>query len=253
VRFASLGSGSRGNATLVEAGGVRVLVDCGFALCELERRLELLGVEPQRLDAVLVTHEHADHIRGVGALARRYRIPVWASAGTLMSGRCGKLPEARVFNSHGHCIELGGLQVRPYPVPHDAREPCQAVFAADGLQLGLLTDAGSITQHIVDCLNGCDGLLLEANHDPQMLRQGPYPQRLQARVGGRYGHLSNEQAAQLLVRLDHGRLRKVLVGHLSEKNNRPELARNRLLEAVPALGSRLTLARQDRITPWISL
>ena len=106
------------------------------------------------------THEHADHIRGVGALARRYRLPVWASAGTFASGRCGKLPEARVFTGHGQSIDLGGLRVRPYPVPHDAREPCQAVFAADGLELGLLTDAGSITQHIVECLNGCDGLLL---------------------------------------------------------------------------------------------
>lgn len=253
MRFASLGSGSRGNATLVEAGGARVLVDCGFALCELERRLDLLGVDPHSLDAVLITHEHADHIRGVGALARRYGLPVWASAGTLASGRCGKLPNARVFNSHGQYIEIEGLQVRPYPVPHDAREPCQFLFAADGLQLGLLTDTGSITQHIVDCLSGCDGLLLEANHDPQMLRRGPYPPRLQARVGGAFGHLSNEQAAQLLARLDHGRLRQVLIGHLSEKNNHPKVVRDRLLEAVPDLESRLTLARQDQITPWIPL
>lgn len=253
MRFASLGSGSRGNATLVEAGGARVLVDCGFAMREVERRLGRLGVAPDSLDAVLISHEHADHIRGVGALARRYRLPVWATAGTFGGGRCGKLHEARVFNSHGPRIRFGRLEVRPYPVPHDAREPCQFLFAADGLQLGLLTDTGSVTQHIVDCLSACDGLLLEANHDTGMLRSGPYPPRLQARVGGAYGHLSNDQAAGLLTCLDHRRLRHVLVGHLSEKNNHPDLARECLLAAVPALESRLSLASQEHATPWIAL
>lgn len=253
MRFASLGSGSRGNATLVEAGGVRVLVDCGFPLRELEVRLGRLGVAPETLDAVLVTHEHGDHLRGVGPLARRYRLPVWATAGTLRRGRCGALPSVELCDAHGPGFRVGGLEVRPYPVPHDACEPCQFVFRGDGLQLGLLTDTGSITQHILDCLAGCDGLLLEANHDLEMLRTGPYPPRLQARVGGAYGHLSNDQAAQLLQQLEHRRLRKLLVGHLSEKNNHPELVRDRLLGAVPELESRLALAGQDRISPWLTL
>lgn len=253
MRFASLGSGSRGNATLVEAGGARVLVDCGFPARALEQRLTLLGVDADGLSAILVTHEHSDHIRGVGALARRYRVPVWSTAGTYSRGSCGELPGLHIFSSHGERIRIDGLDIVPYSVPHDAREPCQFVFCGDGMRLGMLTDAGCVTPHIVDTLRGCDALLLECNHDARMLREGPYPPYLQARVGGQYGHLSNAQAAELLVQLEPARLRHLLAAHLSEKNNAPELAREALLRAAPSVEGRLTLASQDGITPWLEL
>ena len=253
MRFASLGSGSRGNATLVEADGARVLVDCGFPARELERRLALLGVDAESLSALLVTHEHSDHIRGVGAVARRYRLPVWSTAGTYGKGRFGELPRVHIFNTHGERIRVGGLDILPYPVPHDAREPCQFLFCGDGVRLGMLTDAGCITPHIVDVLRECDGLLLECNHDPRMLREGPYPPHLQARVGGHYGHLSNAQAAELLGEIETSRLRHLLAAHLSEKNNVPALAREALLRAAPAVEERLTVASQDGITPWLEL
>lgn len=253
MRFASLGSGSRGNATLVEAGGVRVLVDCGFPARELERRLALLGVAADSLAAILVTHEHADHVRGLGAVARRYRLPVWCTAGTYSRGRCGELPRLHIFNSHGERICIGGLNILPYPVPHDAREPCQFLFDGDGKRFGMLTDSGCVTPHIVETLRGCDGLLLECNHDTGMLREGPYPPRLQARVGGQFGHLNNAQAAQLLEQVQPERLRHLLAAHLSEKNNAPELAREALLSAAPVVEGCLTLASQDGITPWLEL
>jgi phosphoribosyl 1,2-cyclic phosphodiesterase len=253
VRFACLGSGSRGNATLVEAGGVRVLVDCGFPARELERRLACLGVDADTLDAILVTHEHGDHIGGLGAVARRYRLPVWCTAGTYRRGRCGELPRLNLFNGHGERIRIGGLEILPYPVPHDAREPCQFVFCGDQVRFGMLTDSGCITAHIVESLRRCDALLLECNHDAEMLRDGPYPPTLQARVGGAFGHLSNAQAAGLLGDIDTGRIRHLLAAHLSQKNNSPELVREALLDAVPALGDRLSLATQEAVTPWLEL
>lgn len=253
MRFASLGSGSRGNATLVEAGGARVLVDCGFPARELERRLALLEVAADSLSGILVTHEHTDHVRGLGAVARRYRLPVWSTAGTYGRGRCGELPLLHICSSHGQRIHIGGLSILPFPVPHDAREPCQFLFDGDGKRFGMLTDTGRITPHIVETLRGCDGLLLECNHDAGMLRLGPYPPRLQARVGGQFGHLNNAQAAQLLGQVEPERLRHLLAAHLSEKNNAPELAREALLNAAPVVEERLTLASQDGVTPWLEL
>ena len=253
MRFTSLGSGSRGNALLVEAGDVRVLVDCGFPAREIERRLVGKGVDPATLDALLVTHEHGDHSRGVGALARRYRLPVWMTAGTWSQKAWGDLPDLHLFTCHDRGFRIAGLAVEPYPVPHDAREPCQYIFRHAGRRLGCLTDAGCITPFMVDALTGCDALLLECNHDEQMLRNGPYPPSLQARVGGRLGHLNNTQAAALLGQLDPGRLRHVVVGHLSEKNNHPDLARSALLEVADALGDRLHVAPQDESTDWFEL
>lgn len=253
MRFASLGSGSRGNATLVEAGGTRVLIDCGFAAREAERRLDRLGVDASTLDAIVVTHEHGDHIRGVGALSRRFGIPTWMTSGTYNRSDCGDLARLHLFNSHGQRLRIGDFDVFPYPVPHDAREPCQFVVRGGGSRLGLLTDAGAVTQHIVATLRDCDALVLECNHDARMLREGPYPPRLQARVGGDLGHLGNHQAAGLLRRLDHGRLRHVVAAHLSEKNNTPELAREALLTAAPTLEERLSLGYQGMPSGWLEL
>jgi phosphoribosyl 1,2-cyclic phosphodiesterase len=252
LRFASLGSGSRGNATLIQSAGTLVLVDCGYPARELTRRCEQLGVDPARIDAILVTHEHGDHIRGVGPVARKYRLPVWMTHGTHRARDCGELPERRLFGSHDGPFRIGDLEVTPVPVPHDAREPCQYTFASGGLRLGLVTDLGSLTPVLVSSLEGVDALLLECNHDPHMLANGPYPPSLQARVGGNYGHLSNQQAAELLRRIDHQRLRHLVAAHLSEKNNTPELAREAML-SVADFGERLNLLAQDEGSGWFEL
>lgn len=250
MRFVSLGSGSRGNATVIEAGATRLLLDCGFTVRELERRLSQVDIAAESLDAVLLTHEHQDHLRGAGALARRYGIPVWLTHGTFRSPRLGGLPDPRLIHSHQAPFQIGGIEIAPYPVPHDAREPVQFVFRSGRSRLGILTDTGMITPHIVGMLASCTALLIECNHDTEMLANGPYPPPLQRRVGGRLGHLSNRQAADLLTCLDHARLEHLVVGHLSEKNNTPVLVREALLSVSPGVESRLTLTCQDRVTGW---
>ena len=252
MRFVSLGSGSRGNATLIEAEGTRLLLDCGFAARELEQRLARLAVAADSLDAILVTHEHQDHIRGVGAVARRYSLPVWLSHGTRRCGRLGEVTDIRLLPSDHTPFAIGDIEVSPFPVPHDAREPVQFVFQSKRSRLGVLTDTGTVTPHILSMLRSCNALLLECNHDPQMLASGPYPPSLQRRVGGSLGHLSNRQAGELLGKLDPARLQHLVAGHLSERNNRPELARDALLAAAPAIEPRLSITCQDRETGWFA-
>ena len=218
MKFASLGSGSRGNGTVVQAGDSYLLVDCGFSLRETENRLRRLGVEPSQLNAILVTHEHTDHCAGVGKLSRRYDLPVYTSHGTWVSGRCGEVHELVEIRSE-RGFRVGDVHVMPVAVPHDAREPCQFVFRFQGLKLGILTDLGSITPLVIEHYADCDALLLECNHDHLMLRNGPYPPALQRRVGGEWGHLNNRQAAQLLEALRGPRLRQVVIAHISEQNN----------------------------------
>jgi phosphoribosyl 1,2-cyclic phosphodiesterase len=253
VRFASLGSGSRGNALLVEGGGACLLVDCGFAAGEVERRLDRLGAGAGDLDAILLTHEHGDHVRGAAALSRRHGIPVWTTPGTCRRAGVGDLRTVRLISGHGAGFEIAGIRVQPFPVPHDAREPCQFVLETQGRRLGLLTDAGTVTRHIRELLSECDALMLECNHDADMLRSGPYPPMLQGRIAGAYGHLSNAQAAELLDSLPHRQLSNLLVAHISAQNNRPELARRALLHVDTGLDSRLTMARQDRPSPWLEV
>jgi len=252
-RFASLGSGSRGNATLVQGGHTTVLIDCGFPFREVERRCTLLGVDPQAIDAVFVTHEHGDHMRGVGPTARRLRCPVWMSHGTWRAAGFGDIPDLHLFGSHDGPVRVGELELHPVPVPHDAREPAQFVIEWQNTRLGLLTDLGSHTPHVRACYQALDALLLECNHDPGMLAQGPYPPSLQARVGGDYGHLNNGQAAELLSGIDHGRLRHLVAAHLSEKNNTPELAITALCGAVPDISSRLRVLLQDETSDWFAI
>ena len=249
MRFASLGSGSRGNATLIESGSTRVMVDCGFSCRETERRMARLGCSAAQLAAILVTHEHGDHIRGVCALARQYALPVWLSAGTQLMLRDETLPEFHRFDGQA-CIRLGDLEIQPFTVPHDAREPCQFVFADGTHRFGLLTDTGRITAHITDCLDGCDALMLECNHDAAMLAAGSYSASLKARVGGPLGHLSNAQAAGLLESIDSSRLQHVVAAHLSEKNNHPELARAALASALGCASEWIGVAGQETGLAW---
>jgi phosphoribosyl 1,2-cyclic phosphodiesterase len=252
VRFASLGSGSRGNATLVAAGSTLVMVDCGFSRRETERRMARLGCTPAQLAAILVTHEHGDHIRGVCALARHYDLPVWLSPGTQLMLRDECQCRLRCFDGQ-RGFTLGDLEVRPFTVPHDAREPRQFLFTDGNHRFGLLTDTGTITAHIRDCLDGCDALMLECNHDADMLAGGPYSARLKARVGGPLGHLSNAQAAALLCEIDRSRLQHVVAAHLSDTNNRPELARAALAGALGCAPHWIAVAGQEDGLGWRAL
>ena len=253
MKFASLGSGSRGNATLVQAANTCLLLDCGFSARELERRLARFQLTADNIDAILVTHEHLDHIKGVGALSRKYGMPVWMTHGTWRNADCGEVRDLCLFGTHTPAFCIGDIEVTPFAVPHDAREPTQFTFRHNSLKLGILTDAGSYTPHVIAAIEGADALLLECNHDTQMLRDGPYPPRLQARVGGDYGHLSNTQAAELLTCIDHRRLQHLVIGHLSEKNNHSDLVRQAMNEVCSSLDDRVSFLCQDGMDTWFTL
>lgn len=249
VRFASLGSGSKGNATLIECGNTRVLVDCGFSVAETELRLERLGCPVDTLSAILVTHEHGDHANGVGRLSRRQKIPVWLTVGTCTMMRDTKFFQHQYINLHKD-FSIGDLHVTPYPVPHDAREPCQFIFSDGAVRLGLLTDSGSYTPHMLNLLQGLDALLLECNYDAEMLAVGPYPPKLKMRVGGRYGHMDNKQSLGLLKSIEQGKLQHLVGMHLSEKNNRPEYAKQALCDGLGCESEWISLASQDQGFDW---
>jgi phosphoribosyl 1,2-cyclic phosphodiesterase len=256
VRFCSLGSGSTGNATLVEAGGdrgtARVLIDCGFKLRELELRLARAGLQPTDLDAVFVTHEHGDHIGSAVALARRYDLPLWMSRGTWRAVHRPELPTLR-FARDGDTIAIGALALHPFTVTHDAEEPLQLRCSDAVRQLGILTDAGSITPHLVNNLQGCEALLLECNHDRAMLAASHYPASLKARIGGRFGHLANDTAAEILAACLHDGLRHLVAAHLSEHNNRPDLVRQALTHCWTGARNDIVIADPRLGFAWIAL
>jgi len=251
MRFASLGSGSKGNATVVQAGDTLLMIDCGFSMRETTRRLALLGLQPGQLDAILVTHEHSDHCSGVASFSRKHSIPVYLTHGTYSSGRCDNCFSPRHFSLNEH-FDIGALEVKAVAVPHDAREPCQYRFFYEGKSLGVLTDLGSITPHVVDSYRGCDGLVLEFNHDRQLLQDGIYPHHLKRRVGGDWGHLNNMQAAALLDKIDHADLRHLVVAHVSENNNSRLHAEQALLSVLESLDD-VIWADQANGFGWLSL
>lgn len=249
MRFASLGSGSRGNALVVEAGKTRLLVDAGFGPREIARRLARLGIDPEAIDAVLVTHEHADHIGGAFAGARRYGWRVWLTQGSLVAYGKSQEVSVELIDSHASWA-IGDLEIHPFPVPHDAREPVQFVFTDGQARLGILTDAGHVTAHMVAMLDVCDALVLECNHDGDLLARGSYPAALKRRIAGGWGHLDNEAAADLLSRVDRGRLRHVVAAHLSEENNRPALAAAALARILACTPEWIGIASQDEGFDW---
>lgn len=257
MRFRSLGSGSAGNATLVEAGAgarpSRLLVDCGFSLRELELRLARAGLAPDDLDAVFVTHEHGDHIGCAITLARRYRKPLWISRGTWEAIGSPQADGLVHFARDGEPIAIGDIELTPYTVPHDAREPLQLRCSDGARRLGILTDAGSITPHMVAHLQQCDALVIECNHDADLLARSHYPASLKARVAGPHGHLSNARAEELAARCVHATLRHVVAAHLSAENNRPDLALAALARGLGASAGDLVCADAADGFPWLSL
>ncbi len=252
MRFASLGSGSSGNALVVEAGATRVLLDCGFGLREVLGRLARRGLLAEQLDAILVTHEHDDHAGGVAKLGRKFGIPVYLTYGTCIAMGRGALRGVHIIDSHTP-FALGDLEIHPYPVPHDAREPAQFIFSDGRHRLGVLTDTGSSTPHIERMLSGLDALVLECNHDLELLMNGAYPYVLKQRIAGRYGHLANHAAAQLLAAVDCSRLQHLVAAHLSQENNSPELAGEAMAAALNTNRQWVTVATQEEGFGWRAL
>lgn len=254
MRFACLGSGSKGNAWLVEAGDTRILVDCGFGLRETGRRMHRLGVDVASLAAILVSHEHSDHARGAARVAAAARCPVWLSHGSqAMLDALGEAPASPRILQGWESFAVDDLEISPYPVPHDAREPVQFVFSDGDRRFGLLTDAGHVTPHMERMLSGCDALALECNHDVALLEAGSYPAALKRRILGRQGHLDNAAAAALLARVAGPGLKHVVAAHLSEENNRPELARAALAEALGCAADWIGVADQEQGLAWRAL
>ncbi len=251
LQFASLGSGSRGNATLIRTDDCLLLIDCGFTIKETERRLNMLGHTPEDITAILVTHEHSDHIKGVGPFARKHQLPVYLTHGTAQYHGLEKLNARQLINIQQNFL-IENIDITPVAVPHDAREPCQFVFRNNGHTVGLLTDLGSITPHVIEQYQHCDALMLESNHCPQMLAMGPYPASLKQRVGGYWGHLSNHQAAQLLANIETERLQQLVISHISEQNNTETLARETIGEVFDRPDA-LVLADQQEGLGWQTL
>lgn len=252
MRFCSLGSGSRGNGTLVASDDACVLIDCGFSVRELRRRLAAVDVALEDLSAILVTHEHADHAQGVARVARASGAPIYATTGTWRGMKSSPGANDEVVAAE-RAFEVAGLEILPVTVPHDAREPVQFCFGHGGRRLGVLTDLGHPTAHVVECFRGCDGMLLEYNHDVDMLRDGRYPESLKRRVGGQLGHLANTQSSALLRALLPERLQVLVAGHLSEQNNTPALAAAALDEVMDGLDGRRVLAEQAGPTEWFAI
>jgi phosphoribosyl 1,2-cyclic phosphodiesterase len=256
VRFASLASGSKGNCLVAEAGDSRVLIDCGLSPRETARRLARLGLAPADLDAILVTHEHADHVGHAYPFAAQHALPVYLTHGTCRAqedeGKPAHGIELRLIEGR-EAFAVGALSVEPFTVPHDAREPVQFVLGDGARRLGVLTDLGTSTAHVESMLSGCDALVLETNHDRDLLWGGDYPTWLKQRIGGPFGHLDNASSGRLLAALDRSRLKHVVCAHLSQQNNTAELARAALAAALGCTDDWVGVATQDEGFGWRDL
>lgn len=249
MRFASIGSGSKGNGTLISYRKTTLLVDCGFSARETEKRLQRLAMTADQLTGIVITHEHADHINGVRVLARKYNIPVYATAGTAGCMAADLVHLVTEFSCHEH-FHIDDIEVQPFPVPHDAREPSQFVFTNGQHRVGLLTDVGMTTPIIEQALSGCDALMLEANHDMDMLNNSEYSDHLKHRVSGRLGHLNNTQSAKILEKIDTSHLQHIVAMHLSEKNNSPNIVTPLFSQALNCDQSWIGIADQELGFDW---
>ena len=254
ARLTVLASGSKGNSAVVASARTRVLVDAGLSCRETFRRMRAAGEEPEKLDAILISHEHSDHVVGLEVLARKTKAPVYMTADTHEAwvrdrrqrarGEPQPPPPERVeFFSAGHSFVIGDVTVTPFTTPHDATDPVAFTFRVEGVKLGLVTDLGYLPASVRDHLRGCDGLMIESNHDLEMLRGGPYPWVVKQRVMSRVGHLSNDALAEFFASDYDGAAAFLVLAHLSEQNNHPEIARR---AAEQALGPRRNLM-QNRL------
>lgn len=258
LRFKSLGSGSSGNATLVEArfngsSKFRLLIDCGLGLKHLLHRLGLAGFTTADVGAIFITHEHADHIGCALSLSLRHRIPVWMSRGTHDAIGSPDFDGLLHIASDGEAIDLGALQITPFTVPHDAREPLQLSCTDGSAKLGVLTDLGHATAHVLSHLAACNALLLECNHDTDLLMASSYPAFLKRRVGGLHGHLSNDNAAAIARTLNHPGLKHLVAAHLSVQNNRPAVVQALLAEALECSAHDILVATPHDGSQWLQI
>ncbi len=257
IRLAVLGSGSAGNATCIDGGGARILLDAGFSCREMARRLRAVGVEPHRLDGIILTHEHGDHVRGASLFSRTFKVPVLCTDETF---RAAGLAEAGVHARYpvgaGSPFAIGGMTLRPFTVPHDAAETVGYVVECGGARVGYATDLGHSTAAVRAGLLDCDLLMLEANHDVEMLLRGPYPETVKKRVLGRHGHLDNQTAAELASEVASDRTARIVLAHLSRTNNLPSLALRAALRGFERAGRRaprLHAADQWVPSPWFEV
>lgn len=255
--FQVLASGSKGNAVLVCTAKTRILLDAGLSAKELTVRLQQTGTAASQLDAVLISHEHTDHVRGLGTLSRRFGLPVYLTQGTLdnLPLDIGQLPQVRLFQP-GSPFTVGDLSIKPFAISHDAQDPAGFVLEDDAHRLGVCTDLGVVTQLVRTRLQGCHGLIVEANHDPELLSNGPYPLPLKQRIRSRHGHLSNAESCELLQSLHHSALQIVLFAHLSEVNNHPELvlkSSRELLKDSSWEGIAMEIGRQYEVSKPFTL
>jgi phosphoribosyl 1,2-cyclic phosphodiesterase len=256
IRFKSLGSGSTGNATVVQTRSdgrlTHLLIDCGLGIRQLDLRLARAGMLAEQIDAIFITHEHADHIGCARQVALRERIPVWMSHGTYTAIGEPDFDGLLRIACDTVAIDLGGMQVNPFTVPHDAREPLQLTCTDGADRLGMATDMGHASNHVLEQLAGCATVLLECNHDPQLLAASGYPPFLKRRVGGAYGHLANGAAAAIAQALLPRGLRQVVAAHLSEQNNRPDLAREAMAMALGCQPADIHVADSGTGCGWLS-
>ena len=250
MRFASIGSGSRGNGSVVASESTIILIDCGFSYKETVMRLRRLGIEPNNLSGIVVTHEHTDHISGVDVLSCKHNIPVYASRGTWIE--FGKVSTKHVNQIKGP-FSINDINISPITVPHDAREPLQFVFTADEKRLGILSDLGSISARVLEGFQELDAISIEFNHDWEILQAGPYPSFLKERVSGHFGHLNNDQASGLLRQILNVRLRAVVACHISEKNNEIRRVEKGLNWALNGHRVERWIATQSAGFDWINL
>ncbi|MBW2471925.1 MAG: MBL fold metallo-hydrolase [Deltaproteobacteria bacterium] len=241
-----LASGSKGNSIYISDGSTAILIDAGLSARELKHRIKSRGLNPGDLNAILVTHEHSDHIQAVSVLSRQLKLPVYLSRNIEKKvSRRNRLYEIRAFNS-GSTFRIDNLAVQPFAVSHDATDPVGFTIGQNGSRIGVATDLGTVTAHVKENLKHCQLLILEANHDPHMLTNGPYPWYLKRRIQSSSGHLSNEQSKYLLMELQHEGLEHVILAHLSQTNNAPQKVLTEVSAALTRSKPRLTVASQDR-------
>lgn len=243
-----LASGSKGNSTFISNGDTVILFDAGLSGIEIERRLSSRGLSIDSLQAIVVSHEHADHVHGVGVLSRRYGLPVYINRKTAgAAANIGKVHQTVYFEC-GVEFNIGNLRIHPFSLSHDAADPAGFTISRNGIKIGLATDLGVATTMVAEHLKYCRALILEANHDSQMLIDGPYPWPLKQRIQGRTGHLSNSDSKSLLSKIRHHQLEHVILAHLSETNNTPDRALDSLTSVLANYRTHLAVAIQDRCT-----